>query len=155
LFKQIAKYGVVVTLLAYLVAIAGAISYANNNQFMLVLMGLFFLIFSFFKVIHLVKFEKSFSRYDPIAKTIPGYGYLYPFLEITLGLLYLLNTQINIAAIMTIIILGATTIGVMRKLREGEIIECACLGVVFGIPLSTVTIFENLAMITMAVLLII
>lgn len=146
------KYKALFILFAYLLAMSYFIVESNQNSFMLTLMGLFFLIFSYFKVIHLKEFVASFARYDPLAKLIPKYGYVYPFIEITLGVLFLLGVYIEFAAFATIIVLFATTSGVLLALRKGEILECACLGVVFNLPLSKVTVIENTAMIIMALM---
>lgn len=148
------KYKVILILFIYLISMSWLFTQSSHNDFMLTLMGLFFLIFSFFKVIHLSKFKASFSKYDLIAKRIPFYGYVYPFIEIVLGALFILGLEIFWVALITIFILTATTIGVVSKLRKGQIIECACLGVVFNLPLSHVTVFENLAMILMALILV-
>ena len=116
------------------------------------LMGLFFITFSFFKVIHLTKFVASFKRYDLFARHLPFYAWLYPFIEIILGVLFLSNTWLMEASMITIIVLTATNIGVAQRLRQGAVIECACLGVVFGLPLSNVTLLENTVMIIMGVM---
>lgn len=146
------KYKVLIILFLYLLILSYLTSFYENSNFMLNLMGFFFIIFSFFKVIHLIKFKDSFSKYDLIGKLIPFYGYLYPFLELVLGILFLINLHINIISIITIIILSSTTIGIILSLRNGEILECACLGTVFNLPLSNVTIFENVIMIIMAII---
>ena len=41
---------------------------------MLDFMGLFFIVFSFFKMLDLKGFSQSFKMYDPLAKRIPVYG---------------------------------------------------------------------------------
>lgn len=153
IIESILKYRILLILFVYLIGMSFLFTYSQINTFMLNLMGLFFIIFSFFKVIHINKFKKSFARYDIFAKLFPLYGYVYPFVELLLGGLFILGIFIDISAIVTIIILSSTTIGVINQLRKGEIIECACLGVVFGIPLSQVTVFENVVMIGMAIFL--
>ena len=59
------------------------------KQVMLNYMGLFYIVFSFFKFLDLKGFPDSFKMYDPIAKKINGYGWLYPFIETILGLMFL------------------------------------------------------------------
>ena len=149
------KYKVILIFLLYIFFISFFIYTKTKESFMLIFMGLFFILFSFFKIIHLKEFKASFSKYDLIAKNISFYGFVYPFIEVVLGCLFLLNYQIKILCILTILILTSTTIGIFLKLRRGTILECACLGVVFKIPLSNITIFENLVMIAMSVILLI
>ncbi len=83
---------------------------------MLDFMGLFYIVFSFFKMLDLKGFPESFRMYDPLAKRVPFYGKVYPFIETALGLMFLLRFEINIALIITLIVLGITTIGVTKTL---------------------------------------
>jgi len=119
---------------------------------MLDFMGLFYIVFSFFKMLDLNGFEMSFSMYDPIAKKVPFYGKIYPFIEALLGLMFLMRFEIDIALIVTLIILGVTTIGVTRALLDRKSIRCACLGTALKLPMTEATFIENAIMILMAVL---
>jgi copper chaperone CopZ len=121
------------------------------SEFMLDFMGLFYVVFSFFKFLDYTGFPKSFQMYDPLAKQVPIYAWIYPFLEITLGLLFLGRIQIPIALIATIIILGITTIGVTKALFDKKTIQCACLGTALKLPMTKATFIENSIMLVMAV----
>tara|TARA_B100000530_G_scaffold128859_1_gene80513 strand:- start:538 stop:837 length:300 start_codon:yes stop_codon:yes gene_type:complete len=93
--------------------------------------------------------------YDPIAKTFPFYGWMYPFIETILGLLFLLRIQLFISLCVTITILGITTVGVTRSLMNKSNIQCACLGTALKLPMTKATFIENFIMIIMAVWMII
>ena len=153
--KSISKYKIIIVFLTYIFIISLLISFTSQKNFMIIFMGLFFILFSFFKVIHLKEFKKSFSKYDPMSQKIPFYGFIYPFIEIILGILFLLEYQLKILSLITIFILTSTTIGIFEKLRKGDVLECACLGVVFKVPLSYLTVVENLVMIFMSVLILV
>lgn len=127
----------------------------NWHEFMLDFMGLFFIVFSFFKMLDLKGFPTSFKMYDPLAKKIPIYAYLYPFIETTLGIMFLVQFEVKIALWTTLIILGITTIGVLKTLVDKKSIQCACLGTVLQLPMTQATFIENAIMITMAILMII
>ncbi|MBE16048.1 MAG: heavy metal transporter [Cytophagaceae bacterium] len=122
------------------------------RAFMLDFMGLFYIVFSFFKILDLKGFPASFSMYDPLAQRLPGYGYIYPFIETALGLLFLMRFQIKIALIATLVILGITTIGVAKTLLDKKKIQCACLGTALKLPMTEATLIENALMIGMALL---
>jgi hypothetical protein len=114
-------------------------------------MGGFFLVFSFFKLLNLSGFVDAYRTYDVLARRVPAYGYLYPFIELLLGVFYLLGifplaTNIATAAVMT---LGL--VGVSQALLQKRRIQCACLGTVFNLPMSSVTFFEDALMVVMAV----
>lgn len=120
------------------------------SEAMLDFMGLFYIVFSFFKFLDLRGFPKSFGMYDPLTKAIPVYGWIYPFLELGLGLLFLVRFQVPFALITTVIILGITTFGVTRALLDKKRIQCACLGTALKLPMTEATFIENAIMLVMA-----
>ncbi|WP_299435192.1 heavy-metal-associated domain-containing protein [uncultured Maribacter sp.] len=122
----------------------------STTSFMLDFMGLFYIVFSFFKLLDLKGFPESFRMYDPIAKVFPLYGWVYPFIEIALGLCFLMRFKIPMALVVTIIILGVTTIGVLKSLLGKKSIQCACLGTALKLPMTQATFIENAIMIVMA-----
>lgn len=127
----------------------------NTSEFMLTFMGLFFVVFSFFKLLDVKGFAMSFSMYDPLAKTIPSYGLVYPFIELALGIFFLMRFQIVAALLITLVILGVTTIGVTKSLLDKKAIKCACLGAVLNLPMTKATFIENTIMIVMAIFMLI
>ncbi len=113
-------------------------------------MGGFFVVFSFFKFLDLRGFAASFSTYDPIAARWVGYGFVYPFIELALGAAYLLGYGMSLVSLATLVILGIGTIGVARSVLNKRRIQCACLGTVFNLPMTKVTLIENSLMLIMA-----
>ena len=141
--------------LIFFYLIAGA-SYLQLPQFsvdgfMISFMGLFFIVFSFFKFLGYRSFPSSFATYDPIAKLIPLYGWLYPFIETALGLAFLFQFKITYALVISLIVLSVTTFGVLRSLLSKNKIQCACLGTVLNLPMTEATLIENLLMILMTI----
>lgn len=120
------------------------------HLFMNHIMAGFFIGLSFFKFLDLKSFAESFSGYDPIAKKISAYGKVYPFIELALGLMFIAGIWLRIANLITVVILSMTTIGVIQRLNSKSKIQCACLGSGFNLPLSCVTVAENMAMLLMA-----
>ncbi|WP_179008727.1 heavy-metal-associated domain-containing protein [Winogradskyella forsetii] len=123
----------------------------DSSSFMLDFMGLFYIVFSFFKLLDLKGFPESFRMYDPLAKAVPAYGWIYPFIELTLGLMFLMRFQIDIALIVTLIVLGITTVGVTKALFSKTTIQCACLGTALKLPMTKATFIENSIMLVMAI----
>ncbi len=124
----------------------------NATEAMLDFMGLFYIVFSFFKFLDLKGFTESFAMYDPLAKVAPIYGKIYPFIELGLGLLFLYREQITFALITTLVILGITTIGVAKTLFNKKSIRCACLGTALKLPMTEATVIENAIMLAMAII---
>ena len=118
--------------------------------FMNHIMAGFFIGLSFFKFSDLNSFAEAFSSYDPLAQRISGYGKVYPFIELILGLMFVSEVGLLWANVVTIVILSITTFGVIKRLQSKSKFQCACLGAGFNLPLSYVTVFENVVMILMA-----
>ena len=139
-------------ILGYIVIASILLNYKNWNSSnaMLDFMGLFYIIFSFFKILDIKGFSMSFRMYDPLAKKAPIYGYIYPFIEVLLGMMFLIRFEVNIALILTVIVLGITTIGVTQTLINKRSIKCACLGTTLNLPMTEATFIENALMIIMA-----
>jgi copper chaperone CopZ len=113
-------------------------------------MAAFFLVFSFFKMLDLKGFAESYFSYDIIAKRWMGWGYVYAFIELGLGLAYLLRFDPLITNIATIVVMSISIIGVLQSVLNKRKIKCACLGAVFNLPMSTITIIEDALMIGMS-----
>lgn len=123
----------------------------NITKAMLDFMGLFYIVFSFFKLLDLKGFPESFRMYDPFAKLFPFYGKVYPFIELVLGVLFLMRIWVFGAIALTIVILGVTTIGVAKTLLDKKRIRCACLGTALKLPMTEATFIENAIMLVMAI----
>jgi copper chaperone CopZ len=147
-------YKPLITVFAFVFLIATAYQISldklNPEIFMNHIMAGFFIGLSFFKFLDLKAFAESFSSYDPIAQRWLNYGYVYAFLEVFLGLLFVSGKLLILANSLTVIVLSATTYGVYKRLKSKSKFQCACLGTTFNLPLSNVTIAENLVMILMA-----
>lgn len=110
----------------------------------------FFLVFSFFKLLDLPAFADAYAGYDIVAGRWRGYGYAYPFVELALGAAYLTGFRPVLTNAATVVVMGVGTVGVVRTLVAGRKIRCACLGSVFNLPMSYVTLTEDLLMVGMA-----
>ncbi len=129
----------------------------SNNFFfgMRMFMGAFFVIFGTLKVLKLKDFAIAYKEYDIIAKRSNIYAHLYPFIELGLGILYFINLVPFITNTITIVVMGIGAIGVYIKLLKKEEIPCACLGTVFKVPMTWVTLIEDLLMVVMAIIMIV
>lgn len=115
----------------------------------------FFLVFSFFKMLNLSGFAASYRMYDVVAKAIPAWGYAYAFIELLLGIAYLIGFDPLLTNIVTFVVMSASIVGVLQSVMNKRKIRCACLGAVFNLPMSTVTIIEDALMIAMSLAMII
>lgn len=118
------------------------------NQFM----AGFFLVFSAFKLLDINGFAEGYATYDLLAKHWHFYGYIYPFLELSLGILYLTQWQPTATQVATIVIMGFSSLGVINSLLKKQQFQCACLGTILKVPLSSITLVEDLLMVVLALL---
>lgn len=113
-------------------------------------MGGFFLVFGFFKWLDVRGFADAFESYDVIAARFRGYALVYPAIEVMLGIAFVGRLGLFWVNLATLILMSIGSIGVLQKLRQRETIRCACLGTVFNLPMTTVTLVENVTMAAMA-----
>ncbi|MGI9543478.1 MAG: heavy-metal-associated domain-containing protein [Cyclobacteriaceae bacterium] len=152
--KSVTTYKPLILVIAFITGVSLLAQYPFVNfSFMLWMrhfMAGFFIVFAFFKLLNLKGFADAYRGYDLVAAAWNGWGFAYPFVELTLGLLYLTNTTPFWTNVATVVILGISSIGVIKSNLKKQKIKCACLGDVFALPMSTVTIIEDLAMVAMA-----
>lgn len=127
----------------------------NFMEWMNAFMAGFFLSFSYFKLINLKGFADSYAMYDVVAKRFNAWGYIYAFIELGLGFAYVTHFEPVITNAVTFIVMSISIIGVLQSVLNKKKIQCACLGAVFNLPMSTVTIIEDALMIAMSAVMLI
>ena len=149
-------YKPILLIFAYISSITLLIQFKNEAfnwmEAMRYFMAGFFLIFSFFKMLNLKGFAESYVMYDVLAKRIPIWAYLYAFVELGLGIAYLINFNPIVTNVITFLVMSISLVGVLQSVLNKKKIQCACLGAVFDLPMSTVTIIEDALMIGMSLL---
>lgn len=120
------------------------------TQMMNHFMAGFFLVFSFFKLLNLRGFADSYAMYDIIAKQWRGWGFVYAFLELAFGIGFVVNFNPVLLNSAVLVVMSVSIIGVLQSVLNKKAIRCACLGDVFNLPMSTITIIEDGLMIVMS-----
>jgi copper chaperone CopZ len=148
-------YKPILLIFAYITVVSSLVNFVlfplrGLMGFMQHFMAGFFLTFSFFKMLDLKGFAESYAMYDVVAKRIPAWGYLYAFIELGLGIAFIINFNPLITNMVTVAVMSVSIIGVLQSVLNKQKIQCACLGAVFKLPMSTVTIIEDALMILMA-----
>lgn len=152
--KSIATYRPLILIIGLIVGVTLLVQFPFDDfsgmLWMRHFMAGFFLVFALFKLLNINGFASSYRMYDIIAAKWKRWGYIYPFVELGLGVLYVINIAPFITNLITFIILGVSSVGVIKSVLDKRKIKCACLGDVFNLPMSTVTIIEDLTMVAMA-----
>jgi copper chaperone CopZ len=148
-------YKPILLIFFYLLLITLAIESLGRSFNLLVwmqhFMAGFFLVFSFFKMLDIKAFANSYAMYDIVAKRWKAWGYIYPFAELGLGIAYLVAPQYALTSIVTLAIMLVSIVGVLQSVLNKRAIQCACLGAVFNLPMSTVTVIEDGLMVGMSI----
>ncbi|MDQ3142874.1 MAG: cation transporter [Bacteroidota bacterium] len=148
------NYKPILFIFAYIIVVTSIVQLINPPfdfmSWMRHFMAGFFLVFSFFKLLNLSGFAESYAMYDVIAKQFKAWGFIYAFIELGLGLAYLSNFEPMLTNIVTFIVMSISLVGVLQSVLNKRRIRCACLGAVFNLPMSTVTIIEDALMILMS-----
>lgn len=150
----IETYKPILLIFGYIIGITLLVEYMNGAfawmRWMNHFMAGFFLVFSFFKLLNLKGFSESYSMYDVVAKKWNGWGYVYAFTELALGIAFLTGFNPILTNTITFVVMTVSIIGVLQSVTNKRKIKCACLGAVFNLPMSTITIIEDLLMIGMS-----
>ena len=152
----IATYKPILLIFGYITGISLLVEYMHGEfilmRWMNHFMAGFFLVFSFFKLLNLKGFAESYSMYDVIAKKWSDWGYMYAFTELALGIAFLTGFNPILTNTVTFVIMTVSIIGVLQSVLNKRKIKCACLGDVFNLPMSTITIIEDALMIGMSII---
>ena len=132
----------------------------GNWAWMLVLdyiMGTFFLVFGLFKLFEYRMFAFGYKDYDLLAQRMPSWGFMYPFVEIGLGVLYILHFMPLWLNAFTVVLLSINALGVWLTIKKkpADMPACLCLGAVVKLPLSTISMLENVLMGLMALVMLV
>ena len=144
-----------ILLIFFYITLTTVLIQINNQHFDLMqwmrhFMAAFFLVFSFFKLLNLKGFTESYVMYDILARRFPSWAYIYAFIELALGIGYLIDFNPIVINTVSFFVMSISIIGVLKTVLNKQQIQCACLGDVFHLPMSIVTIIEDALMIIMA-----
>lgn len=156
--KQISDYWPLISLVLVAVLAGSAICYGVKGEklhWMHYFMGILFCQFSLLKLFDITGFSDGFQMYDIIAKRARIYALMYPFIELMLGLSYLSFIYPYVTYLLTIMFMATGSLGVYNGLKNGLNIYCPCMGTALKVPLSTVTLTEDIGMGGMALIMLI
>ncbi len=139
-------------LIVGLISVASFSGAAHVHDWMLNFMAGFFITFGAFKLLDIRGFRDAYASYDLLAARWKEYGLLYPFIELALGFAFLFRFEITLTLWLSLAVMGVSSLGVLKALREKRELRCACLGTTLKLPMSTITLVEDLGMVAMSAL---
>jgi hypothetical protein len=154
-YKELLPLLYVFLVILALSSVRQIVSGTNPMMFMMDFMGIFFMVFGLLKLVDLKGFVDGFQSYDSIASRFRLYGYIYPFIEIALGGLYLLGIMFLWQNILVFVLASIGIYTAYKSINQESEIRCVCLGTLFDLPMTWVTFFENALMLLMVIFMII
>lgn len=149
LLRSVRTFLPLITVFAVVVSLSVVLTYLQQggvHEAMLNFMGVFFIAFGLLKVVNLSGFARSYRAYDHVAQAFPVWGYIYPWVELLFGVLYLAQLSVLLVSMLTVVIMTQKAYSVFMSVRRGAQPTCACLGGFFSIPITWVTVAEDVLM---------
>lgn len=153
--QRIQPYSRLVTTLVVVFAFGVILSMIIGFSWMSVMeywMGGYFVAFGVQQALSLKKSAAMFRQYDPLAKRVVAYSYALPFIQIALGLAYFFMVWWIVVGFTALTILLINLFGVDKVIQSQKVVRCGCLGEGMNVPVGRVTLWENLIMIAMVVM---
>lgn len=122
----------------------------GSHEVMADFMGYFFMVFGAFKMLDLKAFADAFSTYDILAAKYRPYGLFYPFFQVGLGFAYAERFQLPWVSVIALVVMTISSVGVAKALLSKKKIRCACLGTKIALPMSTISLVEDVLMVGMS-----
>lgn len=147
---KLCNYCPLIALAFVSVVMAHVMHRAYELPFMSLLMGFVLVNFALVKLVDIDAFVDRFSKYDIISKRTRLYGYVFPLIELGIGLAFLGAYNPMLTSWVLLIVGIISVVGVLTQFKNRETMNCACMGGVGNVPLGVVTVAENALMIGMA-----
>ena len=149
-------YRPVLVLFAVAALMALAASWAAHGALLTVAAGEWFIAFSMsilalLKLQDVERFSAMFLNYDLLARRWVPYSYVYPYAELTAGVLMISGALDWLSIPIALFIGGIGAVSVFKAVYiDRRELKCACVGGNSNVPLGFVSLTENLMMIAMA-----
>ena len=150
-------YWPVIALFSVAALLALAVSWATTGALLTTGALMWFIsismaLLAMLKLQDIESFSSMFLNYDLLAKRWVPYGYIYPFAELTAGVLMTARALdwISIPVALFIGTVGAVSVFKAVYIDKREL-KCACVGGSSNVPLGFISLTENLMMIGLAI----
>jgi glutaredoxin len=150
------SYRPVLAVFAVAALMALGTSWAAHGALLTIDAGQWFVAFSMcilamLKLQDLDKFSSMFLNYDLLARRVVPYSYVYPFAELSAGVLMVSGALRWLSIPMALFIgtIGAVSVYKAVYVDKREL-KCACVGGSSNVPLGFISLTENVMMVAMA-----
>lgn len=141
--KEYAKLGGVFIFLILAATLMGTLDGFNGVEWIRWFMGGFMIVFGGLKLIGIEVFVKVAPLYDLIARRIKPYKYIYPLIQVFLGLMFIIGLFQVFTSVVSLVFGLSSLLGMIQILSSRGPIRLSYLGTIIGLRFSTVSILEN------------
>lgn len=154
-YKEGLKLGAIFIFLITAATVMGTLDGFNGLEWIRWFMGGFMIIFGGFKLVGAEVFTRVLPLYDLIGKRFSLYRYIYPLLQVLLGMLFMIGAFSVTREILTIVAALSGLIGMIRVVSHRGAIKLSYFGSIIKLRFSTVIMFENIIMIVLGIIMLI
>ena len=150
------SYRPVIALFAVAALLALAVSWTMHGALLTVAAAEWFIAFSMallamLKLQDVESFSSMFLNYDLLAKRFVPYSYIYPYAELTAGVLMAAHALDWLSIPLALFIGSIGAVSVLKAVYiDRRELKCACVGGSSNVPLGFVSLTENVMMVAMA-----
>lgn len=153
--KENAKLAGIFLFLIISATLMSTLNSFNGIEWIRWFMGGLMIIFGGLKLLGIEVFIKVFPLYDLIAKRFAPYKYIYPLLQVLLGMFFIMGAWPAIRNVTTIVIGLSGLIGMIQVVSRRGAIRLSYLGTILRLRFSTVTLIENTLMVGLGIIMLI
>ncbi|MFW8589678.1 MauE/DoxX family redox-associated membrane protein [Glaciecola sp. 2405UD65-10] len=151
------SYFPVAALFSIAALLAAGLSFQSSSSFratdtIMLFIGLSMIMLGLLKLQNIDGFVNGFLGYDILARRYVPYAFVYPFAEVTAGLLMVSGLFPYISVPLMLLIGGVGGISVFKAVYlDKRDLKCACVGGGSNVPLGFVSFSENAVMVGAAI----
>lgn len=141
--KEKLKFAAVILFISAAATVMGTLDGFNGLEWIRWFMGGFMVVFGGLKLVGIEVFIKVAPLYDLLAKKFRFYKYLYPLVQVFLGLMFIIGIFQGFTSLLALVFGLSSLVGMIKVLSRRGPIRLSYLGNIIGLRFSTVSIFEN------------
>lgn len=154
-YKEYAKLVAIFVFLIISATTMSTLGGINVLEWLRWFMGGFMLFFGSLKLMGVETFIKVFPLYDLIAKRVRPYKYVYPFLQILLGISFFIGSFDYVRELLVVVLSISSLVGIVGIVTKRGAVRFSYLGTIIKLRFSSVVILENIIMLVASILMLI
>lgn len=153
--KEYVKLGAILGFLSLSALLMSTLDGFNGIEWIRWFLGGFLIVFGGLKLMGIEVFIKVFPLYDLIAKRFPPYKYLYPLLQVFMGMLFVAGIFTVVRDLIVVMMGLSGLVGMVKIVSNRGPVRLSYVGTIIRLRFSTVTLLENTIIVFLGVIMLI